>query len=150
MTRVAVGPNSTLLGAGCKERSAGVRGISHQSEKGGTGRDQARLGGQGASLVGVRRADRPRSPWGRWRSPPEPTGRCVCTPLGTHTLQSTGCCWLPRRGPENASASPIVCPSSTAIWPCPSCWRSRSTRLRHREPRPSSLFTPPTLLGPSA
>lgn len=80
--------------------------------------------------------------WGRWRSPPEPTGRCVCTPLGTHTLLSTGCCWLPRRGPENVSASPTVCPSSTAIWPCPSCWRSRSTRLQHGQPRPSSLFTP--------
>lgn len=131
MPPVAVGPNSTLLGTGCREWSPGVRGILHPSEKGGTGRGQARLWWSGSRLSGGSGAGRPRSLWGRWRSPPEPTGRCVCTPLGTHTLLSTGCCWLPRRGPENASASPTVCPSSTAIWPCPSCWRSRSTRLRH-------------------
>lgn len=43
MPRVAVGRESTLLGAGCRERSPGVRGILHPSEKGGTGRGQARL-----------------------------------------------------------------------------------------------------------
>nr|XP_027775851.1 ER membrane protein complex subunit 9 isoform X3 [Marmota flaviventris] len=37
-------------------------------------------------------------------------------------------CWRQRRGLENVCASPIVCPFSTATWPCPSCWRSPSTR----------------------
>lgn len=136
MPRVAVGPSSTLLGQAA-ERGRLVSGASYtQVRREARGEATLASGGQGASLVGVRRAGRPRSLWGRLRSPPEPTGRCVCTPLGTHTLQSTGCCWLPQRGPENASASPTVCPSSTAIWPCPSCWRSRSTRLRHRETPP--------------
>ncbi|XP_037841378.1 ER membrane protein complex subunit 9 isoform X2 [Chlorocebus sabaeus] len=55
---------------------------------------------------------------------------------GTHTPQSTGCFWRQRRGPENACASPTVCPSSTATWPCPSCWRSPSTRWMCGEHRP--------------
>lgn len=43
MPRVAVRPSSSLLGAGCRERSPGVWGILHPSEKGGSGRGHSRF-----------------------------------------------------------------------------------------------------------
>ncbi|XP_047395861.1 ER membrane protein complex subunit 9 isoform X5 [Sciurus carolinensis] len=59
---------------------------------------------------------------------------------GTLTLRSMDYCWRQRRGLENVCVSPIVCPFSTATWPCPSCWRSPSTRWTCGAHRPVSWW----------
>uniref|UniRef100_A0A3Q2LCG8 ER membrane protein complex subunit 9 n=1 Tax=Equus caballus TaxID=9796 RepID=A0A3Q2LCG8_HORSE len=77
-------------------------------------------------------------------------------PPGIRTPRSTGCCWRRRSGRKNACASPTVCPCSIATWPCPSCWRSPSTRCRRwtptdrRDPLTPLAQAHPRLLGSSA
>lgn len=147
----ALGPPTSRAGldpgSRAKAPSSPIR-VTTEPKRGGPGRPRE---GVGRWRKPRRRERAPGSPWGRWRSRPGPTGRCASTPPGTRTPRSTGYCWRRRRSRESACASPTVCRCSTATWPCPSCWRSPSTRCgcwartNHREPpnSPSPRLFPP-------